>query len=273
MKPSAWPFLHSESGRVSEREQIRVNSLVKGLVLSLDTRTIDQLGEALQAMGIAMETCVDAATAIRHIGREKLDGLFIDWQDRDQALELLQFVRKSSCNRTVVVFAITLGSSQAEDAFRGGAHFVIERPIAKPRLIRSLRAAYGLMLRERRRYFRYPVAMPVFLSRAGRRELETVTLNLSERGMAVMLPEGIKAGEEVGLRFQLPGNDNALRLKALICWTDPAGRRAGLQFAALTQACAEEVQEWVARRLEQSMPVANRAPVTLVAADQPASDK
>ncbi len=244
---------------MSEREQIRVNSLVKALVLSLDTRTIDQIGEVLQAVGIAMETCVDAPSAIRRVSREKLDGLFIDWHDRAQASELLQFVRNSPSNRTIVVFAITTGASQREDAFRSGVHFVIERPISKPRLMRSVRAAYGLMLRERRRYFRYPVAIPVFLSRSGGGEVETVSLNVSERGMSIMLPEGSKAGEEVVLRFQLPGSADSMRLKGQICWADAASRRAGVQFVSLSLASMEQVQDWVARRLEQCSPVGSRA--------------
>jgi CheY-like chemotaxis protein len=248
---------------VSQQIVPRSNAAVQALVVCLDTRTIDQVGEVLQTMSIEMETCVEPQAAIRRMGREKVDALFVDWHNRDAAREVLRFVRNSSSNRTVIVFAIAEGNGDAEDAFRSGAHFVIERPLTKSRLMRIMRTTYGLILRERRRYFRYPVAIPVFFSKSFGREVETVSLDISERGIAIMLREGAKTGDEVSVRFQLPGKTGLLRLKAQVCWCDE-GRRAGLQFAAVPSEYAKELQEWMARRLEECTPTAIRAAVDCV---------
>lgn len=248
---------------MSEQNQPRINAAVKALVVCLDNRTIDQLGEVLQTMSIEMETCVDPQAAIRRMGREKVDALFLDWHNRPDAREVLRFVRNSSSNRTVIVFAIGEGNGDAEDAFRTGAHFVIERPLTKSRLMRIMRTTYGLILRERRRYFRYPAAIPVFFSKSSGREVETVSLDISERGIAIMLPESAKTGDEVCVRFQLPGKTGSLRLKALVCWCDKR-RRAGLQFAAVPAEYAKELQDWMARRLEECTPTAIRAAVDCV---------
>lgn len=245
------------TGSVNELQTHRVDSAVRALVLCLDAGTINLLGEVLQAMGVAMDTCVDAQAAIRRLGRERLDALFVDWSSADGAREVLNFVRNSPVSRTIVVFAITPTHAEAEDAFHRGAHFVLDFPVTKPRLISALRAAYGLMLRERRRYFRYPASFRVFVAGAASAEVETLTLDISERGMAIVPPEGVTTGAELGLRFQLPGNAEWLRVKAQICWVD-ARKRAGLQFTAIPKIVLEHLQEWIARRLEQATTVAVR---------------
>lgn len=234
---------------MSELEQLRTSSAAKALVVCIDARTIEQLGEVLQAMRIDMEACVDAQAAIRRLGREKFDAVVFDWFDRSTSSEILRFVRQSSSNKTDVVFAITRNSSQAVDAFKSGVTFVIEYPIFKPRLERVLKAAYGLILRERRRYFRFPVVVPVFLSKASGPEIQTVSLNISERGIALVVPDGLNIGDEVGLRLQLPDVEECLRMKAQVCWVD-GGRRAGLQFTSVPVPYTELLQEWLARRLE-----------------------
>ncbi len=234
---------------MSEFEQLRTSSTVTALLVCIDARTIEQLGEMLQAMRIDMQTCVDAQAAIRRLRREKFDAVVLDWFDRSTSSDVLSFVRQSSSNKTDVVFAITRDSSQAVDAFKSGVTFVIEYPIFKSRLERVLRASYGLILRERRRYFRAPIVVPVFLKTPAGREIQTVSSNVSERGIALVVPGGIKAGDEVGLRFQLPGIEEFLRLKAQVCWVD-GGRRSGLQFTSVAVPYSELLQEWLTRRLE-----------------------
>ena len=63
---------------VSQQIVPRANAAAKALVVCLDTRTIDQVGEVLQTMSIEMETCVEPQAAIRRMGREKVDALFVD---------------------------------------------------------------------------------------------------------------------------------------------------------------------------------------------------
>jgi CheY-like chemotaxis protein len=237
-----------------------ISSTVRALVVCADASTIDKIGDVLQAMRIEMETCVDPQAAIRRIGREKLDALFLEWNQHSRGSDVLRFVRSSSSNRTIITFAITQESLQAADAFRDGANFIIEQPISTPRLQRVLRAAYGLILRERRRYFRCPLVVPVLVSSAGHHEVQTVSLNLSERGIAIILPHDAKTGDEVKLRFQLEGNEGWLRFQAQICWSDQS-RRAGLQFTSVPIACANVLQDWLARRLEESSLAANQAGV------------
>lgn len=225
-------------------ESAAANTLLKALLVCLESGANEQVREALQTMRIETEVCSDPQLAMRRIGRDKLDALFLDWHHRERAVEVLQFARHCPLNRTIVVFVLTQEGSQGGDAFRSGAHFVIDGPLSKPLLLRALRAAYGLILRERRRYLRYPIKMQVLLSNADGREMETSSVNLSERGMSIHPTEELRIGSEVSLRFQLPGDSDFMRLKAQICWAD-GRRRAGLQFMSMPGACLEKLQDWM----------------------------
>jgi len=242
---------------MNELEQLGTSSAATALVVCSCVRTIEQLGEMFQTMKIEVETCVDAQAAIRHLGRKKFDAIVLDWLDRRTSSEVLHFVRHSS-NKTDVVFGITRDSSQAVDAFRSGVTFVIEYPILKSRLERLLRAAYGLILRERRRYARLPIAIPVSIKKSGLDETQSVTLNVSERGIALIVPDGFGIGDEVGLRFQLPDVGECLRIRAQVCWVDQH-RRAGLQFTSIAAASSELLQDWLARRFEDSTSAVGKA--------------
>ena len=63
-----------------------------------------------------------------------------------------------------MTFAI--GDSDAEGtAFRKKSEFVFERPLSAQSIRNTLKPAYGLILRERRRYFRCPISIPVIILR------------------------------------------------------------------------------------------------------------
>ncbi len=62
---------------------------------------------------------------------------------------------------------------------------VIERPLVASQLLPLLRAAYGLMLQDRRRYFRLVVELPVSIRTRSGVEFKCKTINISSEGMAL----------------------------------------------------------------------------------------
>src|SRR5436305_8356178 len=96
---------------------------------------------------------------------------------------MMRELRKGSSNRMAIVFAITHGTS-IHAAFDMGANFVLEKPVTPERAARSLRAAHGLMMRERRRYLRQSVNLPAVLSANGA-ATQAAILDVSEGGVSV----------------------------------------------------------------------------------------
>src|SRR5204862_1290840 len=98
---------------------------------------------------------------------------------------------------------------------------------------RTMKAAYGLMIREMRRYFRCPLTVPAVLkSTSG--QVVCKAVNISEGGLAIATPSELRNGKEVSAEFTLPGEAIAFTLQCEICWWDGNGR-AGLRFLVLPQ--------------------------------------
>jgi CheY-like chemotaxis protein len=227
--------------------------VASALVISDDEATVRQLLESMQQFAISAEVCRDAGFALQSLNRKHYEAVVVDLK-MYQAKEIMERVRLSPSCQTATTFAITEGPKSAS-VFSAGANFVLERPVSDESLSRSLKAAYGIIMRERRRYYRCPVTIPVAVRNPEGREAQCETINISESGMAIRIPAAPKSGTEVGVRFNLPENQTRFAIQSKICWSDPTGR-TGLQFLNLPLPQKTELQGWLSHRLEEVLPEA-----------------
>ena len=108
------------------------------------------------------------------------------------------------------------------------------------------------MHRERRRYFRLPVNIPVTLTFGRAEETKVTASNLSEGGMAVEAAAGLPS-DVSRIRFSLPGTDITLSPKAELAWSDASGR-GGIRFLELTSTAREQLENWLLQKMEQREP-------------------
>src|ERR1022692_4447295 len=155
-----------------------------GLVLlaSDDPVTIQQFSHALQELSISPEVCEKVPEAIAVLNRRKFDAVIVDLQLGEQSGMILDEVHLSNSNRTAVTFGIDDNDAAGTAAFRKKSQFVFERPLSAQAIHKTLKPAYGLILRERRRYFRYPVSIPVIIQRHSRQEIRCNSVNISGGG-------------------------------------------------------------------------------------------
>ena len=123
------------------------------LLVCDDSIAIQHLSEGMQQLAIATEVCVDVSTALRSLNRKKFEAVIIDL-GLTEADQVLGQVRLSPSNRTAVTFAITDAGKPAKPEIQ--ANFMIEKPLSAGSVGRILKAAFGLIVRERRRSFRCP---------------------------------------------------------------------------------------------------------------------
>jgi c-di-GMP-binding flagellar brake protein YcgR len=109
------------------------------------------------------------------------------------------------------------------------------------------------MVRERRRYFRYPVEIPVHLKVPQGPELTATSTNLSEGGMAMRIGGQLLKDTVAALRFTLPASNTALELKGQIAWSDGRGR-TGIRFVEVPQSSQYQLDKWLTDRLQSEMP-------------------
>jgi len=108
------------------------------------------------------------------------------------------------------------------------------------------------MVKERRRYFRHPVKMPVRIQMADK-VVKATSTNLSESGIALMLREALPKGAGPRLMFTLPETSFKLDLEAEVVWADVKGR-AGLRFQNVPKENQLQLEKWLDERMEEEMP-------------------
>jgi hypothetical protein len=223
-------------------------AIAVALLASADPFTIQKLSHALQELSIAPDVCQDLSASIRLLNSRKLDAVIVDLQLGEQSALFLEEVHLSPSNRTAVTFVIS-GSDAEDPAFRRKADFVFKRPLSAQSIRNTLKLAYGLILRERRRYFRCPISIPVTILRQSMPEVRCDSVNISEGGMAVSTFVPLTPGEEVQVRFALPGHEVTFLAESRICWLKTG--HLGIRFVSLSQEHESELQDWLSQKLEE----------------------
>ncbi|SRR6266496_3845673 len=222
------------------------------LLVSADPATIPQVSQALLELAISPDVCQEVPASIQLLNRRKFDAVVVDLQLGEHSGGILGEVRSSKSNGTAVTFAISGSNADATAAFRKKASFVFERPLSTESILSTLKPAYGLILRERRRYFRCPVAVPITILRQSIWEVRCNSVNISDGGMAVSTFVPLSPGEEVQVRFTLPDNKVPSLAESKVCWWKTG--HLGVRFVSLSAEHQSELQDWLSRKLEQTLP-------------------
>jgi hypothetical protein len=221
------------------------------LLVSADPVTIQQFSLALRELSISPDICQEEAATIHLLNRRKFDAVIVDLQLGEPSGAILDAVRLSPSNHLAVTFAVSGSDADVTAAFRKKAAFVFERPLSTQSIRSTLKPAYGMILRERRRYFRCPISIPITILRQSMPEVCCYSVNISEGGMAVSTFVPLSAGEPVQVQFTLPGH-KILFAESRICWLKSDS--LGIRFVSLSPESKSELQGWLARKLEEALP-------------------
>jgi CheY-like chemotaxis protein len=228
---------------------LRESVSVRVLLVSRHIQTIETLCHFLQRQAMHVEICCDRESALRKLCHAKFEGVFVDFNDKEEALDLLEKLRQLTSHRGAVACAIVNRDAEKTAAFQAGANFLLERPLSARSVVQTLTAAYPLMVRERRRYFRCPVQTPTFVSSGPGVKVVATSANISESGIAIDSPTPVQVGQKLQLGLRLPSNPELLKVSGEVCWTNAAGR-AGIRFRP-TASMAEELRSWLSERMEE----------------------
>jgi CheY-like chemotaxis protein len=230
---------------------------LQSLLLSCDDEVIRVLRRVLSDLEIEVEVCTVSEKAAEELARRKWDAVIIDCDDVQGALDVLRAVRQTPSNKTSTAFAIINGITTVRSAFELGANLALEKPITADRALHSFRAVHGMMLQERRRYFRHPVDMAVTLKfeDKGKHRLHEVlatAVNLSEGGMAVKLKASVPAihmKAVAAVNFMLPGTNTRIETNGIVAWADGEGQ-AGVRFENTPYSVKDHLARWFTEKME-----------------------
>jgi len=230
---------------------------LESLLLSQDVGLVRVLQPTLEKLAIEVQVCQEAKVASNILRTEKFDAIIVDCDDLRGGLEILQELRNTPSNKTSATFAVLNGKkTTTQEAFTCGANFVMQKPISALNASRCFHAALNYMLKERRRYFRQPVKMPVEVTLGEKKILGTST-NVSEGGLALSLPEPLPKTARPLVKFTLPQSSHPLQLEAELAWMDIEGR-AGLRFRNIPRSAQEQLERWLDEHMEHEFPGTKR---------------
>ena len=214
------------------------------LVVCADLKAVQVLSQILRELNIEAEHCGDLAQATAPAcgptlrrGCRRLPG-------SDAAIELIAGVRKSQINRSTLIIGLVDGREQVRDIFGQGANFIVYKPVSVERASSSLRAARGLMAREKRGKLRVSLHAPASITYANAENVAATLLDLSEDGLAIQSERRLPPRCKVYFQFNLPGEKSSVRLSGDVVWQDSSGR-VGIRFVDVPQTSRRTMNEWI----------------------------
>jgi DNA-binding response OmpR family regulator len=226
---------------------------LESLLISQDAALLGVLRPTLEKIAVDVRVCADSKPASDLLAKHKFDAVIVDCDDLAGGADLLKDLRNTQSNARSVAFAVLNGKTSTQEAFQSGANFVLQKPLTPMHATRCFNAALNFMVRERRRYFRHPVEMPVRIILPNTPEVNATSTNVSEGGMAIRLVEKLPKEAQAKLQFSLPGSNTSLELKGVIAWADGTGH-AGIRFVEVPQSSQYQLDKWLTETMQNEMP-------------------
>jgi CheY-like chemotaxis protein len=229
------------------------------LLLSADPGSLAVTQKILEEYGVSVQIAGSAVAADQLIRKSMFDlGIFDN--DVPGALDLASGCAGSSNPK--MVFALVRAAAW-HDVRGKRVQFVVQKPFTADLFARSLRAAYGTMVRERRLAFRHPVGIKpdssVLLQERGDQPLHSTSiLDLSQTGMCIQTMEILPQGAALKINFHLPESREVIHVTGTVMWTRASGR-TGIKFTHVPAVEQKHLVEWLDSRLPYEIGTISRA--------------
>src|SRR5215470_12000574 len=151
---------------------------LESLLVSRDAEVVRVLRPTLENLQIEVEVSNAAKSGSEALTSTKFDAVIVDCDDLQGGSDILRNLRNTPSNKSSVSFAILNGKTTTQQAFEMGANFVLQKPVTTAGTLRCFNTAMSFMVREKRRYFRCPVEMPVKLAFSQSEEVKAIATNL-----------------------------------------------------------------------------------------------
>ena len=130
---------------------------LSALLVCVDEASAQLLQGVLSELSIRVECCPDFVRAGIRLAQERFDLVLVEGQSNRQAASLLKEIQQSRLNGSTLVVVVVPGQDSIREMFSMGVNFVLYKPLAYDRALSSLRAARGVMRKEKRKKARATV--------------------------------------------------------------------------------------------------------------------
>jgi CheY-like chemotaxis protein len=217
------------------------------LIVCADEAAVQELRRVLEELRIQVELCPDVVRAGVRLAQDRFDLIIVDCEKQSDVIELLQESR-SGVNANSLAVVVAEGQETIRELFALGVNFVLYKPVSYDRALSTLRAAQGVLFRDKRRKARATVHTQATIDYAGVENERATLVDLAEDGMAVNFGKRLPPTCKVYFQFQLPGQRSTVRLSGSVMWQDWNGR-AGVQFVDVPKSSRRILSEWLESNL------------------------
>jgi response regulator of citrate/malate metabolism len=217
---------------------------LSALLVSVDPTASEIVRGVLKELEIRVESCSDFARAAMRIAQERYDGIIVDGESDKDVTWLLRETRQSRLNDKILAIAIVRSQESIRELFSLGVNFVLYKPVAHDRALSSLRAARGVMRKDKRKKTRTAVHAQATVDYANVEQEKATLVDLAENGMAVLFGKQLPPTSKVYFQFKLPGQKSSIRLSGVVVWQEWNGR-AGVQFVDVPKASRRLLDEFL----------------------------
>ena len=218
----------------------------EALILTGDVELSQAIRAAVERFGIATGAGVKGGDVLEELQRNKFDLVVVDCSNIEQGCAALREIRLSPTHRSAVSIAIVGEHGSREQVSEAGADFIVSHANYPIEIATTLRSAYGLILRERGRYSRFPLVAEVHV-RCGWYSTDAWILNVSQGGVCIRGVDQPLTGN-LYMRFALEDGGPLLELSGSIVWQRDG--LTGVQFTSMTKADRTELENWLSRQFE-----------------------
>jgi len=228
------------------------------LLLCADVQFLGTTRGVLKQHKVTPRVVASCDDAMAMIQMHAFDVIVVDWREIDNLGEFLCAVHRSKQNQDCVLVAIVRDLLDLRQAFAAGVHFLIHKPASVVQIERCLRAAYCATVARRRKLHREPVKVAASVSTRTQPFAEAMMVNLSEAGAGLRTRSSLNheesdlhVGEEVDLRFALPGSDAPLQVSGTVVWT--TSNACGIKFVDMPDPDRLALEQWLTMCVERSL--------------------
>jgi CheY-like chemotaxis protein len=208
------------------------------------------LRRCLNSVGVTPEEGVHVADVLTRVQKGRFEAVIIDLTT-EGASDVLRRLRVDVRTRNAVLFALADNHSSVREAFQLGSTFVLEKPLSLDRTLRCFRAAYGLIIGERRRYHRHRISVPVTLLRSGKEPVTGYSIDVSSGGILLETSSTFAEDTQVKVQFGLPRISEKMVIASEVIWSQEG--RVGLRFQRYSKNAKELLSNWLGQQSDREM--------------------
>jgi len=179
------------------------------------------------------------------------DLLTLDF-DEPGAVTLMEAWLCRGPNASKVSVAFAGQSEMLRQAQQRSAHFVVQKPLDKRLLSKTLKIAYSMILKKRRADYRYSVSIKadaITIDEDGteRKLKNAMLLDISQGGICLKADAIINKKATVNLAFHLPETQDLIHATGKFTSGDPGGV-VGVKFSFVPASELKKLQTWLDAR-------------------------